>query len=73
MEPIIAAKRPKYGIRQDTVAKLNELKQLREQDKKDNGEVTLTKTEACQLVGLTLVTLKKYDRMLFDRWPEMKY
>lgn len=70
-EPL--SKRPKYGIRLDTVEKISELKKLREQDKKDNGEVTLTKTEACQLVGLTLVTLKKYDRMLFDRWHEMKY
>lgn len=70
-EPV--SKRPKYGIRLDTVEKISELKKLREQDKKDNGEVTLTKTEACQLVGLTLVTLKKYDRMLFDRWHEMNY
>ncbi len=73
MEPIVAAKRPKYGIRQDTIAKFNELKSLRDKDKKQNGKVTLTRTEACEQVGLTVVTLQKHDRMLHERWYDMKY
>jgi hypothetical protein len=68
-----ASKRPKYGIRLDTVEKLNQLKKLRDEDKRANGEVKLTKTEACELVGLTVVTLRKYDRMLYERWYEMNF
>jgi len=73
MEPEIVSKRRKYGIRLDTVAKLEALKKLREKDRKENGAVTLTKTEACQQVGLTVITLRKYDRLLYDRWDDMKY
>jgi hypothetical protein len=68
-----AAQRRKYGIRLDTVEKLNALKILRDKDKKENGQVTLTRTEACEQVGLTLVTLQKYDRMLHERWYEMNF
>lgn len=67
------SKRRKYGIRLDTVEKLNQLKKLRDEDKNTNGEVKLTKTEACEQVGLTVVTLRKYDRMLYERWYEMNF
>ncbi len=61
-----------YGIRLDTMEKLEALRKMRA-DACKRGEVKLTRTDGCDLAGITLKTVKKYDKLLYERWYDASY
>lgn len=62
----------KYGPRADTLEKMQKLAMLRA-DYLRNGEVTVTRTHACELVGITPSVVKKYRPELHERWYDPDY
>lgn len=60
------------GPNQDTEYKLNELRQLR-LDHKKNGEVTIGWIKACERVGIRPETVKEHDLTLRRRWYDADY
>jgi hypothetical protein len=61
-----------YGIREDTFQRLQTLRENREKERED-GSVTTTRMEACVTAGIAISTVKKYDKMLYDRWYDASY
>jgi hypothetical protein len=61
-----------YGIRPDTYEKLQKLREIREKERQ-KGNIVSTRLAACDAVGIALGTVKKYDKMLHDRWYDASY
>lgn len=61
-----------YGPRLDTIAKLQKVRQLREEERQ-RGRITSTRMIVCETVGIATSTFKKYDKMLYDRWYDVDY
>ena len=61
-----------YGPRLDTAVKLKNLYEYRERERK-TGRIISTRLAACESVGIALGTVKKYDKMLYDRWYDVDY
>jgi hypothetical protein len=61
-----------YGIREDTFQRLQKLRENREKER-EGGSVTTTRMEACVTAGIAISTVKKYDKMLYDRWYDASY
>jgi hypothetical protein len=61
-----------YGPRADTLEKIQRLRALRSEHLR-SGEVALTRTHACELIGITPAIVKKYQSELYDRWYDPSY
>jgi hypothetical protein len=70
--PVEKTKPKSYGIREDTFQRLQTLRENREKERK-GGSVTTTRMEACVTAGIAISTVKKYDKMLYDRWYDASY
>jgi hypothetical protein len=70
-EPETPKSRP-YGQRLDTAVKLTKLYENREKER-SRGKIEITRQQACDLVGIALTTVKKYDPILYDRWYDAEY
>jgi hypothetical protein len=71
--PLPEVMEPKsYGIRPDTYEKLRKLREIREEERL-KGTIVTTRLAACDAVGIAISTVKKYDKMLYDRWYETSY
>lgn len=70
-EPEKPKSRP-YGQRLDTAVKLTKLYENREKER-SRGKIEITRQQACDLVGIALTTVKKYDPILYDRWYDAEY
>ena len=71
--PAPEAMKPKsYGIRPDTYERLQKLRDIREKERR-KGNIVTTRLAACDAVGIALSTVKKYDKMLHDRWYDASY
>jgi hypothetical protein len=73
IEPTKAAAKPRaYGIRPDTYERLRKLHEIREKERR-KGNIVTTRLAACDAVGIAMSTVKKYDKMLHDRWYDAAY
>lgn len=64
--------RVRYGPRLDTLDKLEKLRQLRDEHKRQHGQIPV-RNHLCQLVGITPTIVKKHRSELYDRWYDMDY
>jgi hypothetical protein len=61
-----------YGPRADTLEKIQKLRALRSEYLR-GGEVAITRTHACELIGITPAIVKRYRPELYARWYDPGY
>jgi hypothetical protein len=61
-----------YGPRADTLEKIQKLRVLRSEYLR-GGEVAITRTHTCQLIGITPAIVKRYRPELYERWYDPGY
>jgi hypothetical protein len=64
--------KPPYGTRDDTLEKIQALRQARDKHRREHKAVP-TRTEACQRAGIAPVTVKKRAPELYERWYDLNY